>query len=59
MILRIITDYNKYMGGVDNFDKYISYYQVQHSGKHKWYIRIINYLIDLALVNSFMLYRKS
>ena len=23
---RVITDYNRFMGGVDNFDKYISYY---------------------------------
>ena len=25
-VFRIITDYNRHMGGVDNFDKYISYY---------------------------------
>ena len=25
-IFRIITDYNRYMGGVDNFDKLISFY---------------------------------
>jgi len=22
----MITDYNRYMGGVDNFDRYIAYY---------------------------------
>ena len=59
----MITDYNRYMGGVDNFDKLISLYQVHHKGTHTGinylYTRIIYYLMEIAMVNSYILFRKS
>ena len=46
------------MGGVDKFDRWISLYQVSHKGA-KWYTRIIYYLMDMTMVNAYIIYRKS
>ena len=51
----LVSSYNKYMGGVDHMDQMLSYYTI---GKKtiKWYKRIFWRLIDMAIVNSFVLY---
>ena len=52
-----IVDYNKYMGGVDHFDQMIKYYEfIQKS--QKWTRKMIFYLIQMAIHNSFVLYKK-
>ena len=51
----IITDYNKNMGGVDHMDQMITYYSVGRK-TIKWYRRIFLRILDMALVNSYILY---
>jgi hypothetical protein len=51
----MISEYNKYMGGVDRMDHNISTYISSHRSK-KWYKRIIVYLINVALNNANIIY---
>ena len=51
----LITQYNKYMSGVDLMDQHISLYVSNHRTL-KWYKKIINYLIEIAINNSCILY---
>ncbi|KAL3195152.1 hypothetical protein MRX96_045740 [Rhipicephalus microplus] len=44
------------MGGVDRADQLLSFYRNELKTK-KWYKRIIFHLLDLAVVNSWLLYR--
>ncbi|KAK3889423.1 hypothetical protein Pcinc_006587 [Petrolisthes cinctipes] len=53
----IVKQYNMYMGGVDLCDQMISYYRT-FFGSKKYYHRLFFHLIDLAVVNSWMLYRR-
>ena len=50
--------YNKHMGGVDRYDQMCSYYPVGRSGT-KWWRYIMWYIINMAIVNSWLLYQKS
>ena len=45
----------KYMGGVDMADQLLSYYSFAHRTV-KWWRRAFFYLIDMAVVNSYVLY---
>ena len=56
-IPKIVRYYNENMGGVDKADQYISYYRI-HIRSKKWYHRLFFHLIDMILVNSWLLYRK-
>lgn len=53
-----IVDYNKYMGGVDHFDQYHSYYNVAWKSR-RWRFKIFYYLLDASKVNLFVLYKKT
>ena len=53
----LVKEYNKHMGGVDFLDSLIGRYKIQMRTK-KWYMRIFYHLLDLTLVNSWILYRK-
>ena len=46
-------EYNKYMGGVDRADQFLSYYIHRTV---KWWRRAFFFLLDMAVVNSYVLY---
>lgn len=54
---KLISNYNKYMGGIDRADQNISLYRTSIRGK-KWYFSIICYMIDLAEQNAWQVYRQ-
>ena len=55
---KMIDEYNTYMGGVDKSDQLLSYYGFNHRAI-KWWKRAAFHLLDLAIVNAYILYRQS
>ncbi|CAF1588696.1 unnamed protein product [Didymodactylos carnosus] len=53
----VIKAYNQHMGGVDLIDMLISLYRINVRSR-KYYIKIIFHLIDLSVVNAWLLYRR-
>lgn len=53
----IVTNYNKHMGGVDVLDQLLEYYRTFIKTR-KWTLKVIIHFIDLAVVNSWRLYRN-
>jgi len=53
-----VAKYNAIMGGVDRFDQLQGCYAIGRRSV-KWWHRILYYLIDLAVVNSFILWTVS
>ena len=54
----MVDQYNTYMGGVDKSDQYLSYYGFDHR-MVKWYKRAVFHLLDLAIVNAYIMYKLS
>lgn len=55
--LKIIKEYNRHLGGVDLLDSLISRYKIKIRSK-KWYMRIWYHLIDITIVNAWLLYKR-
>ena len=56
--LNLVHQYNQYMGGVDRNDALLSYYSALRKSM-KWYKKIGAHFIEEALLNSYILYKKS
>ena len=54
---KIVTQYNKHMGGVDLLDSLLGLYRTRLRSK-KWYHRIFFHFMDLTIVNAWLLYRR-
>lgn len=54
----IVQIYNKHMGGVDLLDGLIGRYKIKIRTK-KWYMRLFYHLLDVTLVNSWIIYKKT
>lgn len=52
----VVAEYNKIMGGVDRFDQLRERYAVGRRSV-KWWHRLLYFLIDLSIVNSFILWK--
>ena len=50
--------YNSKMGGVDLMDQLKSAYQLDRRSNFRFYLRLFFDLFDVALVNSFIVYKK-
>ena len=50
---KLITDYNKFMGGVDLADNMVSNYRIRVRGK-KWWWPIFSNYVDVSMVNECM-----
>lgn len=55
---KVVDIYNQIMGGVDKFDQKKEVYAIGRRSV-KWWHRIFYFLVDLAIVNSFILYQTS
>lgn len=53
----VIQEYNKFTGGVDMMERMIAYYPHGFKNK-KWYLRVFFHLLNMAIINSWLLYRK-
>lgn len=53
----VIAEYNQHMGGVDLNDMLVFLYRMD-MGTKKYYFRIFYRLIDVCIVNAWLLYRK-
>jgi hypothetical protein len=53
----IVKLYNASMGGVDKIDQLISLYRTFIKSR-KWPLRMISHAFDLAIVNSWLEYRR-
>ena len=56
-IPRIVKEYNLHMGGVDLANMLIELYRIDAKSK-KWYSKIAHFCFDVAVVNSWLLYRR-
>ncbi|KAJ8913370.1 hypothetical protein NQ315_008762 [Exocentrus adspersus] len=54
---RVINNYNQYMGGVDHHDWLLEKYSIAIRGK-KWYWCLFTKMVDMAIINSFLRYRR-
>lgn len=52
----IVAQYNCHMGGVDLLDQLKSYYCYDRKSK-RWWLRLFFHLLDLCVVNAFILYK--
>ena len=54
----VVKEYNKFMGGVDRMDQNKVTYQLDHRSKYKYYLRIVNDLLDISINNAEIVYNK-
>lgn len=52
-----IGEYNSYMGGIDLHDMLMELYRVNIRVR-RYYLRIVYHLLDMCVVNSWLLYRR-
>ncbi|KAK6182621.1 hypothetical protein SNE40_010263 [Patella caerulea] len=52
----MISEYNKYMSGVDKLDQYMTYYRYPHK-RRKGYQVISGFIMEIALVNAHIAYK--
>ncbi|CAK1592408.1 unnamed protein product [Parnassius mnemosyne] len=53
----IVKEYNKHMGGVDLADMLVAIYRTIYK-TNKWYMPIFSQLLDVAINNAWLLYRR-
>jgi len=54
----VMLDYNKNMGGVDRNDGQLQSYKLARKHLKKYYQKMFRYLLDVACLNAFIIYKK-
>lgn len=54
---KVVEVYNSYMGGVDLLDSMLDYYRISLKSR-KYYMKIFYHMIDLCVMNAWLLYRR-
>ena len=54
----MIAEYNTYMGGVDIADQLVTYYGFSHCCR-KWWKRVFFHLLEVCMVNAYIMYCSS
>jgi hypothetical protein len=54
----VVQVYNQHMGGVDLLDSLVGLYRTKIRSR-KWYHRVFFHLVDLMVVNAWLLYRRT
>ncbi|XP_045446618.1 piggyBac transposable element-derived protein 4-like [Melitaea cinxia] len=52
-----VSEYNKYMGGIDRKDQMVAYYSSPQK-TIRWYKKVFFHLLDISVWNSFFVYKK-
>lgn len=55
---KAVLDYNIAMGGVDKADQCMAYYPCIRNQQRKYYKKVFRHLLDMAVWNSYVLYKK-
>ncbi len=53
----LVKEYNKHMGGVDKLDSLLGRSHCKVKSR-KWYFRIFYHLLDITVINAWLLFRK-
>ena len=53
----LVTEYNAHMGGIDKSDMLVHLYKTPLKSK-RWYLRLFGYVIDVCIVNAWLLYKR-
>ncbi|CAH4029594.1 unnamed protein product [Pieris brassicae] len=54
---KVIKEYNAHMGGVDLLDSFIGRYHITIKSR-KWTMRLFYHFLDLAVINSWVMFKK-
>ncbi|XP_026741886.1 piggyBac transposable element-derived protein 2-like [Trichoplusia ni] len=55
---KVIKEYNAHMGGVDLLDSFIGRYHITMKSR-KWTMRLFYHFLDLAVINSWVMFKKN
>jgi len=54
----VIVDYNNNMGAVDSADQMVTMYPAERKRHKVWYKKFFRHLLNLSVLNAFILYKK-
>lgn len=55
----LVYDYNQQMGGVDLRDQMLHAYLLERKRGNKWYIKIFKRLLNISVLNSYIIWKNS
>ena len=54
----LVPEYNSFMGQIDNIGRLMSLYRIKMETRKRFYLKIFYHFADLAVINSWLLYRR-
>jgi len=55
---QVAADYNKHMGAVDAINHMKHSFKTQLRYKHRWYMGVVFYIIDISIINALVCFRQ-